>query len=73
MDDDSEILGRFNFFSYKKDHFNIIFTPYDSPVIITIAKNLTRGEMNELMKRLNNELDITNDYIDRISNGEERK
>jgi len=54
-----QILGRFCYFSYKKDLYNIVFIPFDGVANMTIAKNLLRKEMTELIQALNNELDIT--------------
>lgn len=67
-----KFIGRFNYFSYTADHYNIMFVPYHSPVTVIIAKNLTWDEMNSLLRGLNHELDVASDVISDNVEGEER-
>lgn len=47
------VMGRFNFISFRKGFYNVLFVPYQSGVNITIAKNLTFEEMDLLKNKLN--------------------
>lgn len=48
-----KLLGRFNFLSYKKDSYNLLFTPYEGAACMLIARNLPREIMENLKDDLN--------------------
>ena len=75
-----EITGRFNYISFRKGLYSVLFLPYSSTVAITIARNLTYEEMKSLRDTLNKTLDaIREDFFvdddpkenDRRDNAEE--
>lgn len=63
-----KFLGRFNFFSYTKDHWNIMFVPYHGMSTMIVAKNLTWEEKDILLQRLNSVLQQFEDEI-RVEKG----
>lgn len=60
------ILGRFNYFSYTEDLFNIMFVSYVGNNMIMVAKNLTREELNTLRKKLNVTIDEFSEYAENL-------
>ncbi len=59
LPDEPQVLGRFNFLSFKKDLFDVLFYPFEGSATVIIARNLTYDEMQELRTGLNQELDET--------------
>lgn len=52
-DNTPKLLGRLNFLSYKKDSYNLLFTPYEGAACMFIARNLPRSIMEDLKDDLN--------------------
>lgn len=47
------VLGKFNFITVKSELWDVLFIPYTGNVIVKIAVNLTRTEMEALRDELN--------------------
>jgi hypothetical protein len=52
-DAEPRICGRFNFISYRKNLYNVLYTGYGSQFYVKIAENLSFDEMQELKNKLN--------------------
>lgn len=50
------IAGRFNYQSFRKGFYNLIYVPFKESVQIVIARNLTLEEARSLHAELNNAL-----------------
>jgi len=50
---ESRIEGRFNYLSFSLDFYNVIFVPYRSPIVVIVARNLTKEDAVALISELN--------------------
>jgi hypothetical protein len=57
------VLGRFNYVSFRKDNYTVVFVPRYGNSIIKIASNLDRDCCMALMNELNGQLDYLREAI----------
>lgn len=58
------VLGRFNYVSFRKDNYTVVFVPRYGNSIVKIASNLDRDCCMALMNQLNQELDYLRESTD---------
>lgn len=69
--DNPKVLGQFNFLTFKKDLFNIMFIPFSGSNAIIIARNLSKEDMEITLEEFNDTLYHLRSHLKKLKQSDE--